>query len=72
MVSFKEKSTVRTSMVGNLIRSVCFADVYCLSSDEKPTEGVANGSSLLVMDTSQLFFFDEENGRWLEFGGGGG
>lgn len=38
---------------------------YCLSSDTKPTEGVGNGSVLIEMDTSTLFFFDAENGEWL-------
>ena len=38
---------------------------HCLSSDTKPTEGVHNGSLLLEMDTSTVYFFDEAGKRWL-------
>ena len=41
----------------------------CLAEDLKPTAGLANGSQLVEMDTSKLFFFDEQNARWREFGG---
>lgn len=50
-------------------------DSACLSSDTKPTTGVANGSTLLEMDTSTVYAFDEANGEWLaqsSSGGGGG
>ena len=71
MVSFNDKRTARF-FIGDsgTVQSVNIADIYCLSTDEKPTENIANGSSLLEMDTSKLYFFDEENQRWLEFGGG--
>lgn len=36
----------------------------CLSTDTKPTTGIANGSKLLEMDTSTLYVFDEENETW--------
>lgn len=51
-------------------QSVDLADIRCLSVDVKPTQGVANGSSLLEMDTGKLYFFDEENAEWLNFAGG--
>lgn len=47
----------------------------CLSTDTKPTEGIANGSCLIEMDTGDRFMFDEANGEWLNItnpGGGGG
>lgn len=50
-------------------------DSACLSTDTKPTTGVANGSKLLEMDTSTVYAFDEANGEWLaqsSSGGGGG
>lgn len=43
------------------------ATVYGLSTDEKPTEAV-NGSCFLEMDTSKIYFFDEEHGEWLKWG----
>lgn len=39
-------------------------EAFCLSSDTKPTNGVANGSIALEMDTSTLYFFDEKNNIW--------
>lgn len=35
----------------------------CLSTDTKPTD-VANGSCLIEMDTSDVYFFDEQNKTW--------
>lgn len=42
------------------------ADSFCLSTDTKPTAGIANGSLLLEMDTSKIYAFDEQNQTWLE------
>lgn len=39
----------------------------CLSTDTKPTDGWANGSKLLEMDTGKVFMFDEANSQWREF-----
>ena len=39
-------------------------EIACLSSDTKPTTGIANGSTLFEMDTKTLYFFDEENETW--------
>lgn len=42
---------------------------YGLSTDTpKPTEGVGNGSALIEMDTSKVYFFDAGNSEWLEWG----
>lgn len=42
--------------------------LYGLSSDSKPTTA-ANGSAFIEMDTCTIYFFDAENGDWLEWGG---
>lgn len=39
-------------------------DVRCLSTDTKPTEHIANGSTCLEIDTGDLYVFDAENGEW--------
>ena len=36
-------------------------------SNSMPTN-VANGSVFIEMDTSKVYFFDAENGDWLEWG----
>ena len=42
-------------------------EATCLSSDSKPTTGIANGSTCIEMDTSKLYFFDEKNKTWREY-----
>lgn len=39
----------------------------CLSTDTKPSSGIANGSILLEMDTGKVYQFDEEHSQWREF-----
>ena len=46
-------------------QSVDLVEIRCKSTDEKPTQGIANGSSCLVMDTREVFFFDGETGQWI-------
>lgn len=48
----------------------CVIQTYFgLSTDTpKPTEGVGNGSAFIEMDTSKVYFFDVDNGTWLEWG----
>ena len=38
-----------------------------LSTDSKPTEGIANGSMYLEMDTKKVYLFDEANATWRQF-----
>ena len=39
---------------------------YGLSTDTKPTAGVANGAVFVEMNTGKVYFFDEEGAQWLE------
>lgn len=43
------------------------AEAAGLSTDAKPTTGIANGSTFIEMDTSKLYFFDEASGTWKEW-----
>lgn len=50
-------------------------EAVCLSTDTKPTDGIANGSICLEMDTGDVYMFDESGGEWIKLedsGGGGG
>ena len=40
----------------------------CLSTDSKPTDNVPNGACLLTIDNSKIYFFDEANTTWREWG----
>lgn len=39
-------------------------DVRCLSTDTKPTVGITNGSTLLEIDTGDIYIFDGESQSW--------
>lgn len=41
-------------------------EIICLSTDSKPTDK-ANGSCLIEMDTSKIYFFDDASNTWKEF-----
>lgn len=38
-----------------------------LSTDEKKTDGIPNGSAFLEMDTGVVYFWDAENSQWRTF-----
>lgn len=39
---------------------------YCLSTDTKPTETVANGSQLIEIDTGDVYLFNETGSAWVK------
>ena len=53
-----------------------YTESVCLSTDTKPTTGIANGSTCIEMNTGKKFMFNEDAGEWVEVpdssGGGGG
>lgn len=63
MITFGSTELVRTGDGGN----VYLKQGTCLSTDEKPTGNVENGSRLIEMDTGKIYFYDAENGIWREF-----
>lgn len=38
----------------------------CLSTDTKPTTGLANGSLCLEIDTGKIYAFNETASTWVE------
>lgn len=40
----------------------------CLSTDNKPTARIANGSTLLEIDTGDIYMFDEDGATWRKVG----
>lgn len=41
------------------------SDYIGLSTDTKPTTGVANGSHFYEMDTAKDYYFDAESKAWV-------
>lgn len=52
---------------GSLLNEPPRSRLYGLSTDSKPTTGVANGTEYIEMDTSKIYFFDAENSTWRAF-----
>ena len=48
------------------------ADIFCNSTDTKPTANLVNGSKLTEVDTGKTFLYDEANTEWVEYAEGGG
>ena len=43
---------------------------FGLRTDDKPSGTALNGRAFVEMDTSKLYFYDAENGTWIEWTGG--
>ena len=65
MISFDVERVIKKNSPSNY--SSYYVEGKCLSTDVKPTSGLANGSILIEMDTSKVFIFDEPNSLWREF-----
>lgn len=46
------------------------ATIYCNSTDTKPTDGLANGSKLIEVDTGTQYLFNEATSTWVQSSGG--
>ena len=44
----------------------CLVESACLSTDSKPTTGIANGSMCLEMNTGKIYVFNEAGSTWVE------
>ena len=47
-------------------KTVQLIEGMCLSTDAKPTAGIATGSIMTEVDTGNVHFFDEVSGEWIE------
>ena len=41
------------------------SEVYCLSTDTKPTENVLNGASCIEIDTGKFYLFNGDSKTWV-------
>lgn len=43
-----------------------YVEGACLAADSKPTDGIANGSIIVEIDTGKIFMFNETGSAWAE------
>lgn len=60
---------VRTLDVKFIKNGCNYREFSGLSTDTKPTEGLATGSSFFEVDTNDVYFWDEESETWMKAGG---
>lgn len=53
---------IRTNRIGDKWHS----EMFCLSTDTKPTEDLLTGSAACEVDTGDVYLFDEESGEWIK------
>lgn len=41
-----------------------YLEIACVSTDTKPTENVATGSTAIEVDTGNFYLFDESSSTW--------
>ena len=62
-IRYSKAKMVWTGNSGEMLQMV---EIFCNSTDTKPTEGLTNGSTCVEVDTGKLFLFDEKDGDWVE------
>lgn len=48
------------------------AEIALASSEAKPTDGLATGSTIVEVDTGKNYVLDEDSATWTEYSSGGG
>ena len=56
-------TNTKATYIGN---DKILVEAVCLSTDSKPTTGIANGSLVLEMDTGKIYVFNEAGSAWVE------
>lgn len=56
---------VRTIGIGISYEGKVLKTLIGLSTDEKETAGLMNGSQFIEMDTGDVYYFDEESAQWI-------
>ena len=56
-------TTIKAHYAGN---EKSYIEGACLAADAKPTDGIANGSIVIEIDTGKIFMFNETGSAWAE------
>jgi len=50
-------------------KAINFCEIYCLSTETKPEDGIATGSIAVEVNTGKVYFFNEAGtagSKWVE------
>ena len=64
MISIIESGNIIDTNLNPIGSAVVVAGLY---TDSKPTDGIANGSMFVEMDTGKIYLFDADGETWREF-----
>lgn len=56
-------TTIKSHYAGN---EKSYVEAVCKTADDKPTDGIANGSICFNMETSAFSMFDEASSAWVD------
>ncbi len=63
-----KKEKIGYKMVDGVKRELLLCSGFCLSTETKPVGGqLSTGSDIIEMDTSKVFFYNEDDEMWREF-----
>ena len=62
----KIKADILNETAASYGQDKILVEAVCLSTDTKPTDGIANGSVCLEMNTGKVFVFNEAGSAWVE------
>ena len=58
--------SVEIEGVPGIATGISKPEIFCLSTDAKPTENLATGSILVEVDTGKVYFFNSASTTWVE------
>ena len=58
-----------TNLTASYMNGDVLIEAACLSTDTKPTTGIANGSLCIEIDTGDIYMFDAAGAEWDKING---
>jgi hypothetical protein len=58
-----------TNLTASYTNGDVLSEAACLSTDTKPTTGIANGSLCIEIDTGDIYMFDAAGAEWNKING---
>ena len=66
MIRITSNKAVSITNTNGEVTTLYQQEIFCNSTDSKPTENLANGSMLVEVDTGYIYIFDEVAKTWTK------